>query len=350
MFKLQFKQRGRAEINYLTAISTGSTAVRLEAKNDIKQIVDHISIDNLPDDLDQRNELLEHELKDSKAFRIQQLIGEWHSQNHGPIAINAFEQIEPELRQELQALESGPATLERDQNFMPPDYWKGVEFHRTIGTWEGHEYMGLIHGEIIHREMVAKFFPGGIFKQRLEVAASAPKDQYARILDLGCSSGHFTQALAETYPESEITGIDLSIRMLEHSQRLANKQGWAWKLYQRAAENTGFDDDSFDLVTSYILLHELPADIVQAVFNEAFRVAKPGGDLLMSDVTRYSNMNKHEQWLADRGAMYGGEPHWRASASLDLKQVAESAGFVDVQAGGMHGKPYPYLVSGRKPL
>ena len=105
----------------------------------------------------------------------------------------------------------------------------------------------------------------------------------------------------------------------------------------------------FDLVASYIMLHELPGDVIRAVFAEAYRVLEPGGDMLMSDVTRYADMDKLAEWRADRGAMYGGEPHWRESARLDLAAIARDAGFLDVS--GTYEGPglYPYVVRGRKP-
>ena len=46
---------------------------------------------------------------------------------------------------------------------------------------------------------------------------------------------------------------------------------------QRLAENTGFPDDHFDIVTSYIIHHELPKDISKKVFDEAYRITRPGG-------------------------------------------------------------------------
>lgn len=341
------KQRGRASVAFLAYLHAGSADVRAKAEADIDASIE--DVDALPDNLDQRAEYISSRIKLSKAIRTRRLIGEWHARNHGRIATEAVEEVLPELEADLVALDKGGTTLKLDPDFEAPAYWQGVEFHRTEGGWDGHEYAGYIHGEIIHRRMVDAIFPGGIFKQRAAVAARAPKDHYDRILDMGCSTGHFTAALAEAYPNSEIFGVDLSQRTLEHCRRVGNAMNCSWSLHQARAEDTKFDDASFDLVTSYILLHEVPAKIVKAIFAEAFRLLKPGGDLLMSDVARYSDLNKLDVWRADQGARNGGEPHWRASASLDLGQVARDVGFVDVTAGGEGPFAYPHVVQGRKP-
>lgn len=344
---IKFKQRGRAEIDFLISVGFGGQTVRNQVSNKMDKTIAQLG--ELPSDLDQCNHVLENELSKFSVFRVQNLMGEWYSKQHGRVAITAFEEVHAELEESLDALSVGQSTIHIDDDFVAPEYWEGVEFHRTTGGWEGHPHMGYIHGEIIHRKMVDKFFPGGVFKQRKAVAMLAEQDRYGHILEMGCSSGHFTKALAETYPQANITGVDLSLCMLQHAQRLANEQNWSWQLYQRAAEDTRFDDNQFDLVTSYILLHEMPEQAIRAMFKEALRVMKPGAEMLMSDVSRYADLNPRERWLADRGAKYGGEPHWRSSASLDLKQVIEDAGFVDVSAGGMNGQLYPYIVKGRKP-
>lgn len=344
---MELSQRGRASVDFLAHLFRGSADIRKRTQALEAELA--TDLESLPDDLDTRNAHMESKLASSPAFRCRELVGEWHARYHGRIAREAFDEVTGRVVPQLESLDSGPASLETAPGDDSPDYWAGVEFHRTAGGWDGSEFHGAIHGELIHRKMVDAIFPGGIFRQRRMVAGLAPRDSYRRILDMGCSTGHFTTALAEAYPGAEIYGVDLSPRNLEHARRQANLNDWGWQLYQRPAEQCGFDDNQFDLVASYILLHELPVGAIHAVFKEAWRVLEPGGDLLMSDVTRYADLDKLAQWRADRGAMYGGEPHWRASASLDLVAVARDAGFVDVVGAYEGPGNYPYVIRGRKP-
>lgn len=338
----QLRQRGRASIDFLALTAGASMLVRNALDSELAER--QVTAGSLPEDMDARYTVVDSALRESRAYGTLNLLGDWHGRSHGKISVQAFEDIAADLKPAMEAAEHGPARLTLNPDQIAPDYWDGVEFHRTALAWDNYDNMGYVHGEIIHKKMVDRMYPGGIFKQRRTVAGMAPRDHYDRILDMGCSSGHFTTALTDAFPKAKITGVDLSRRMLEHAWRTANANGWDWDLYQRPAEATGFDDASFDLVASYIMLHEMPADAIRASFAEALRVLRPGGDMVMSDVTRYADLDRLSAWKADRSAKFGGEPHWRESASLDLASLAKEVGFAEARAEGI----YPHVLIARK--
>lgn len=344
----QLRQRGRASMDFLIAVMGESRPLMATWNGELADA--QVTADTLPDDIDARHATVNRALAGSKAWATSGLLMEFASVGHGRVAREAYAESRDLLEPELERLEkAGPATLTIDPDFVPPDYFKDVWFHRTTGGWDGHPQQGFIHGELIHRHYVAKIYPGDIFAQRRRVLAELPRQNYTRVLEMGTSSGHFSVALAQTFSDAKLTGVDLSVPMLRQAQRVANENGWAWDLHQRAAEDTGFADASFDLVASYIMFHEMPAPAIRATFAEAFRVLEPGGQMLMSDVTPYAAVDKMASWRADWLAVNGGEPWWREAASLDLAEEARAVGFVDVESRGIDGAPYPWIVMGTKP-
>lgn len=106
------------------------------------------------------------------------------------------------------------------------------------------------------------------------------------ILDVGCSVGISTRALHDYYQSRQdtpvrIVGLDLSPYMLAVAQHRDIKGEIEW--IHAKAEDTGLSDASFDLVTLQFVIHELPRQATQAIFQEILRLLRPGGYVAVVD-------------------------------------------------------------------
>jgi SAM-dependent methyltransferase len=341
-------QRGRASIDFLVELRRRSD--RLETSSD--RYAEHLGLRNadLPADPEALQQRIAPVMQDCPDFRMLRLMRDWQLNRHGHIAMDAFEEIRAEVEPLLTALDSGPTRIDYADDLSLPAYWDGYEFHRSAGGWDGHEYMGFVHGELIHRHMVGKTFAGAIYELRKRVAAMSPVQSPKKILEMGCASGQYTNALAETYPDAEIWACDLSPRQLEQTRRRANETGAGWKLFQAAAESTGLEDEAFDLVTSYAVFHELPRTVARDVLTESYRLLKPGGCTLVGDVKAYHVQDAWSKWKADFwNQVHGGDPFWREYATSDLASTATEIGFADVAWHGIGDNEDPFVLTARKP-
>jgi SAM-dependent methyltransferase len=326
---IELSQRGRASIDFLVSLGGSVGPSEAQLSQDIKN-AGVTSADDLPDDPQERLDFMASVLANSHALHMRDLVFEWSAVQHGLIARQAFEDIRPAIEPRLRALAEGPTTISAFPHFTPPDYFDGVWFHRTHGGWDGHEHQGFIHAEMIQKPWLTALF--GAFDTRRAVLDNLPGRDYRRIFEMGVSSGFHTLALADAFPEAEISGCDLSRAMLEHAQRQANERGLKWQLYLGPGEDTRLPGGSFDLVSSFIVLHELPAEVNVAFFAEAFRLLEPGGAVIMTDVPPYRAHDKLTAWRYDRSARYGGEPYWREAGLVDTAEIARDCGFMNVRA------------------
>jgi 2-polyprenyl-3-methyl-5-hydroxy-6-metoxy-1,4-benzoquinol methylase len=340
-------QSGRARINFLADLRILSD--RLEKTADEKAVDAGLNIDDLPQDIDSLNQQVTPVLENIGNFRVLKLCRDWTLEQHGSVAMQAFEEIRPAVTARLDELQSAPSKVHYSDNPPKPDYWDGYEFHKSEGGWEGHDYMGFVHGELIHRQMVNPNFAGLIYATRKSVAEAAPVAQPQRILEIGCCSGQYTQGVAEVFPDAEIRACDLSARQLEQAQRYANEHGLDWNLFQAAGEATGQPDDYFDLVTSYAVFHELPLQASRQVLQECLRVTKPGGYTVIGDVKAYHAFTPYERWKNDYwNQVHGGDPYWREYATTNLADLALQAGFADASWEGLGANRYPFVLIARK--
>lgn len=164
-------------------------------------------------------------------------------------------------------------------------------------------------------------------------AQVASQPQY--ILDLGCSVGLSTFALQAVYPQAQVTGLDLSPYFLAvahhksdgkakiHSVS-ARKNSIKW--INAAAESTGLPDASFDLVSMFLVCHELPQSATMQIFHEARRLLRPGGQLAIMDMNPQSDIYaKMPPYILT--LLKSTEPYLDEYFTLDIEQAIEEAGF-----------------------
>lgn len=146
------------------------------------------------------------------------------------------------------------------------------------------------------------------------------------ILDLGCSVGLSTFALQEVYPNAEITGLDLSPYFLAVAKYSSIERNSAINWVHSTAEATPLAANSFDLVSSFLLFHELPQSATQQIFQEVQRVLKPGGYLTIMDMNPKSEIyTKMPPYILT--LLKSTEPYLDDYFSLNIESALVAAGF-----------------------
>lgn len=97
------------------------------------------------------------------------------------------------------------------------------------------------------------------------------------ILDCCTGTGDIALILKTKFPDSKITGIDVSPKMLE----LAKQKVKNVKFIEGSCTDLPFEDNSFDLVTIFFGLRNI-GDYEKAI-SEIYRILKPGGEILYLD-------------------------------------------------------------------
>ena len=98
----------------------------------------------------------------------------------------------------------------------------------------------------------------------------------ARVLDVGCGTGHRVMPMAQHFGVREYVGFDHSTASLEVARALARELSFAnARLEEGDLFELPFGDNSFDIVISQGVLHHT-SDPLRG-FKELVRVCKPGG-------------------------------------------------------------------------
>ena len=132
-----------------------------------------------------------------------------------------------------------------------------------------------------------------------------------KILEVACGAG---QNFPLFTPNSEITAVDLSSKMLELARRTAIKHGLNVKLAVMDAEKLEFPDGSFDTVVSTLSTCTFPNPV--RVLQEMKRVSRPEGLILLLEhghsslpwVAKFQDRNEYRHYQDHIGCRWNQDP------------------------------------------
>ncbi|NEQ50204.1 MAG: class I SAM-dependent methyltransferase [Leptolyngbya sp. SIO3F4] len=224
----------------------------------------------------------------------------------------------------------------RDRTLNYPDYYL-TSFHAydegNLG-WEP-----ALEATVAAKAVHARLWPEGdargdvrLRQSYMDVLLDQLPQSPTKIVDLGCSTGLSTFALQETYPDADITGIELSDYFLTVAQYQTNHRqaqsmvSNAPKWLHAPAENTGIPEQSVDLVSASLLFHELPTSAALEVIREAHRILRPGGHFTIMEMNPQSDVYKQLPAYV-LTLLKSTEPYLDQYFSLDLHRVLMDGGF-----------------------
>lgn len=148
-----------------------------------------------------------------------------------------------------------------------------------------------------------------------------------RALELGVGTG---SSLGFYPPEvTDVVGIDPFTNMLDRARRTADRLGsdgvpYRIHLHRASAERLPYDDASFDTVVAFLTLCTIPDHTAAA--NEAYRVLRPAGRLLVMEHVKARDTSSLARWQQRL------DPLWTRAAGgchldRDTATVLRDAGF-----------------------
>ena len=232
-------------------------------------------------------------------------------------------QIAREPETAAQRLAAG-GPLEVDPALRVPEYYTAHDIHQHPGNLHADPSAGLvyeasalsIHPRTKRNELHERF-----------VDLVRREGEFSKVLDMGCGFGKSTVPLARAFPRADVVGVDVSEPCLKLAASDARDLPNI-RFRQADARHTGLGEGGFDLVTSTMLLHELPAESVDATLAETRRLLAPGGVSIHLD---FRTEDPFWQFVMYGHGQRNNEPFLEPLIRMDLAAAYRRAGFAEVR-------------------
>lgn len=141
---------------------------------------------------------------------------------------------------------------------------------------------------------------------------------YEVVADLGAGEGTLSQLLAQR--ATKVIAVDSSKKMVEFGQELAVRNELPNLEYRLGdIESPPIDDSQVDLAIFSQALHH--AERPSRALEEAFRIVKPGGRIIILDLLQHTFEKARELYFDT----------WLGFPEVELAEMLTKAGFIDVE-------------------
>lgn len=254
--------------------------------------------------------------------------------------ITSIDRQQPELDAKVNALsDQNSAALYLNPELPVPRYVTGIDIHCMPGGYAGQSSSEDIGTAALYDRGVYLYAMGYMGPMNDDMGRSVcnylkrnlPNFAPRAILDMGCTVGHSTLPYKEYFHQADVTGIDVAAPQVRYAHARAGALGMDVSFQQRDATETGFEDGAFDLIVSHILLHETSIRAMPRVFEECYRLLRPGGVMIHADLPPFDHSDPLSVFILDNETHYNNEPFWGPMRDQDQIQMAVDAGFAREQ-------------------
>ncbi len=155
--------------------------------------------------------------------------------------------------------------------YLPQKYWWAYVHPRAVWFFD-------------RQWMVNLILYGYYDKMRDEAIKELGPDFSGDTLQVSCCYGDMTLALAEKIKEQKgnLHATDVLPVQTENLRRKLNP-GLPVRIMNMDASSLNLPEKSYDRVIIHFLLHEMPQEYRERALEEALRVLKPGGKIVIAD-------------------------------------------------------------------
>lgn len=184
-----------------------------------------------------------------------------------------------------------------------------------------------------HQPIINLIVFGQYRKLVTKTLAALTPEARGRNLLIASAYGCVIPSLADSLHGESLTVIDVAPIQLERAKRKlreARLQADAIRLERMNAEKLGYRDGSYDRALMFLLLHELPDDARRRAVEEAIRVIRPGGELVMAEYGEITPTHPFHRFALFRWILGTAEPYlpslWRQKLDRLVDECAVRSG------------------------